>query len=496
MPDCTPSHGENRRALRNVKLLASVFLISLWGFFAYWAVASRQETLAKTEVGLVQMTHAVEQYARNVVKLAELFQATAERWLDANVSTNPSTDPGFVDLIDDFRRRTAGLIDIRMVTASGDLFYLPGDPQRPLDNVSDREYFKAAMGAKPGVQHIGVPVISRVSGGWRLPITTRMKRPHHGLEVINASVSLGEMTETFENERPKPLGSISLWRDDGILLARGPHSDDVIGKPLARQGSTHLDRITREPSGVFFSPDSPVDGAQRFVSFKRLDGLPLIVVVTATLDDALEPWRRQVIMAAIVLLLVTVWGAVFSRQLVDALRRLAANTRELERLATVDALTGLYNRRHFMETGTHEQARTHRYGSPMALIVVDADGFKQINDTWGHPAGDRVLKGLAHVMLDSVRDQDTVGRLGGEEFAVILPETDQAGAVAIAERMRAAVQAMTLAIADDGTALGVTVSVGIATVDNHNDSFEAALGRADKALYRAKELGRNRVEIA
>ena len=486
MADSAPSQGDNRRATRNVASLTAVFLLSLWGFFAYWAVSTRQDVLAATENGLLQMTHAAEQYARNVVKMAEIFQATAEHWLVENNTVDPRSDRGFTALIEDFRQRTAGLIDIRLITSSGDLYALPGDASQALDNVADREYFQAAMRAPPGKQHIGVPVVSRVTGQWRLPISTQMAQRDQGFAVMNASVNLSEMIHTFELERPKPRGSISLWREDGILLARAPHDNGTIGKPLARLGSSHLELITRQPAGTFLSSDTPVDGSQRFVSYRRLGDLPIVILVTANLDDTLEPWRRQVIMASIALVFVTIWGALFSGQLVDALRR-------LERLATMDALTGLYNRRYLMEAGTHELARMRHYGSPMALMIVDADGFKHVNDTWGHPTGDRVLQGLARAMSAAVRDQDTVGRLGGEEFAVILPETDQAGAAIIAERMRAAVEDSVMVAADDGKPVRVTVSIGVTTLAPENDSFDAALVRADKALYQAKEGGRNRV---
>ena len=485
---------ENRRAIRNVGLLTALFLISLWGFFAYWAVSHRHETISSTERSLSQMTHAVEQYVRNVVKMAEVFQATAERWLDENDVADPSTDPGLVSLIEDYRRRTNGLIDVRMITATGDLYYFPGDPARPVDNVADREYFQAAMQAAPGVSHIGAPVVSRVSGKWRLPITMRMARPHHGLLVINASIDLNEMIATFDSERPKPKGSISFWREDGMLLARAPHAESAVGKAIPEKNL--LWRAAGEESSGFVSvEDTPVDGVARLVSYKRLKGYPLVVLVTAAVDDTLEPWRRQVIMVAIALVFVTIWGALFSGQLIEALRKLGENTQELERLATMDSLTGLYNRRYLMQAGAHELARMRRYGSTMALMLLDVDNFKDINDTWGHPVGDQVLVGLARVMDSIVRDQDTVGRLGGEEFAIMLPETDAEGGAVIAERMRAAVQADGMATTEEGVVVRITVSIGITTLapENDSDSFEAALVRADKALYRAKDSGRNRV---
>ena len=483
---------ENRRAARNVVLLTALFLSSLWGFFAYWAVYHRQEAISATEANLVQMNHAVEQYVQNVVSMADIFLATAERWLEDNPGSNPCSDLRFSTLIEDFRRRTDGLIDVRFITSEGGLFYFPCRPGGAFDNVADREYFQAAINAPPGRRHVGIPVVSRVSGQWRLPITVRMRQPHHGLEVINASINLSVMGAAFEAERPKPDGSISFWRDDGTLLARAPQTEQLIGKAVVA-GNAFWTTMLAERSGVIRVSASPVDGTDRFIGFKRLDRHPLVLMVSATVNSTLAAWHWQVLVGAVALLVITLWGGAFAMKLVGALRKIEANTRELQLLATQDAATGLFNRRYLMETGEHELARTRRYGSPMALLMLDVDHFKQVNDTWGHPVGDRVLQGVAQVMKAMVRDQDTVGRLGGEEFAVLLPETDRAGVLTIAERMRATVEATPLALAADGTPVRVTVSIGVTEAHAGNDSFEEAMARADRALYQAKGSGRNRV---
>ena len=483
---------ENRRAARNVVLLTALFLSSLWGFFAYWAVYHRQEAIAATEASLAQMNHAVEQYVQNVVSMAEIFQATTERWLENNPSSDPCADTRFGGLVEDFRRRTNGLIDVRLIGSDGGLFYFPCRPGGALDNVADREYFQAVIDAPPGRRHIGIPVISRVSGQWRLPITVRMRQPHFGLEVVNASINLSVMGAAFEAERPKPDGSISFWRDDGTLLARAPLTEHLIGKAVVAD-SLPWKTMLADRSGVIRVSGSPVDGANRHIGFKLLDSHPLAVIVSSTVESTLASWYWQVLLGALALLVITLWGGTFAMKLVGALRKIEESTRELQLLATQDAATGLFNRRYLMETGQHELARTQRYGSPMALLMLDIDHFKHVNDTWGHHVGDRVLHGVAQVMKAAVRDQDTVGRLGGEEFAVVVPETDRAGVLAIAERMRAAVEATPLALDVDVTPVRVTVIIGVTEAYAGNDTFEEAMVRADRALYRAKESGRNRV---
>ncbi|MBG3878096.1 diguanylate cyclase, partial [Desulfovibrio oxamicus] len=167
------------------------------------------------------------------------------------------------------------------------------------------------------------------------------------------------------------------------------------------------------------------------------------------------------------------------------------DTLRLEQLATTDELTGVANRRHFMARLEDEAARAQRYGRPLSVLLLDADHFKSINDTWGHEAGDMVLRHITDVMSLSLRENDLIGRLGGEEFGVLLPETAQERALRTAERIRAAVEDAPVAVRD--VWVGCTVSVGAAEYRGANDSLDDLIRRADHMLMRAKEGGRNRV---
>lgn len=488
-------HGlyhDNHRTVRNVIGLTVLFMLSLWGFFAYWAMTSRQELIATTERSLSQMAHAVEQHTTNLFKTAEFFQVAVEHWLVANPLRDPRTDAEFVALIEEFRRRTDSLIDIRMAKSNGDLYYFPNRPSRPQDNVSDREYFKAAINDSPGLTHIGIPVVSRVTGEWRLPVTLRMMQAHHGLEVINASINLKGLIAAFDSERPKPDGTIGIWAIDGKLLVRSPQAESMVGK-VAVKNWDEWERIRTRSNGSFLSESTPIDSEARVVGHARLHDFPLFIVVTAALSDTLSPWYRQVLGVLIVLVMVTIGASVFATRLVGTLRILARNSKELERLAITDSLTGLYNHRKFTEAGVLEATRSQRYQRPMSLLMLDLDHFKSINDAWGHPAGDRVLQALSEIMNSIVRDQDTVGRLGGEEFGVILPETELSDACIIADRIRVAVEESKSVSADDGSPVNVTVSIGIASSSPGDVSFDSLLSCADKKLYEAKENGRNRV---
>ena len=167
--------------------------------------------------------------------------------------------------------------------------------------------------------------------------------------------------------------------------------------------------------------------------------------------------------------------------------------RRLEHDATVDALTGLRNRR-WLDLSMVRMARRHCHaGDPLSVVMIDVDHFKRFNDTYGHAAGDAVLRSVAEVIVTELRPTDAAARFGGEEFIVILPNTPVGGAVAAANRLRLAIAA-TEVTADDGRRLpAVTISAGAAELGRDPDADEV-IKRADAALYRAKHRGRNRVE--
>lgn len=181
------------------------------------------------------------------------------------------------------------------------------------------------------------------------------------------------------------------------------------------------------------------------------------------------------------------------------LRRLQAELREknatLARLSTTDPVTGLRNRRYVSEFLSLEVLRAVRYRTGLAVLLLDLDHFKRVNDTYGHRAGDAVLQVVGDTLRTTLRAIDLAGRWGGEEFLVVLPQTDLPGATALAERVRVAIEETAIEVGGPAP-LAVTVSIGAATLDEQTRSAEQLVERADAALYDAKDAGRNRVSVA
>jgi diguanylate cyclase (GGDEF)-like protein len=194
--------------------------------------------------------------------------------------------------------------------------------------------------------------------------------------------------------------------------------------------------------------------------------------------------------AACVLMLVPALGVALAR----LVYKLEAARRQLAMQATRDALTGLLTRRHFLSEAEREWMRCQRYGTDGALLLVDADHFKGINDTHGLPCGDALLREIARVTGSSLRPADLLARFVGEELVVYLPHTDPLGALDVAERIR--VQIGDLRLDWNGASIGTTVSVGVASVNSSQPSLDALIQDADMALYAAKQAGRNCVRAA
>ncbi|TVR85463.1 MAG: PleD family two-component system response regulator [Spirochaetaceae bacterium] len=239
-----------------------------------------------------------------------------------------------------------------------------------------------------------------------------------------------------------------------------------------------------------------IDGyevCRRLKEDSRTDG---IVVIFVTARDAVSDEELGLKLGAVDYISKPISPAIV-RARVETHMNLKRKTDMLERYALLDGLTGIHNRRYFDEQLEKELARNLREGYPLSVIMMDIDHFKEYNDNYGHGAGDKCLQKVAHALTDTLsRPGDTLCRYGGEEFVVLLPDSDATGARVVAERLREAVEALSLTHEYSAASPVVTLSLGVASVEpagQQKGGAESLLKRADEALYAAKRAGRNRV---
>lgn len=288
-----------------------------------------------------------------------------------------------------------------------------------------------------------------------------------------------------------PKGSIALFYADGTLIARRP-APAATGAAAPRDANV-LTRVIDTTDGLYLGK-SVRDGIERLYTYRRIGHYPLYVAVGAATEDIYASWTSR---AWAIGLLVAVFNLVtmtlayqFAKQLE---KRLAAGRRHAE-LAVTDALTGLPNRRALDAGLDREWKRALRERWPVSVLMIDVDAFKPYNDHYGHLGGDTALKAVARcIQAKACRPGDLAARYGGEEFCIVLPHTDLAGAVAVAEHIRQAVLALHIPHAQ-GPAGILSVSIGVASgmPALAADRPESLTQAADTELYRAKTQGRNR----
>jgi diguanylate cyclase (GGDEF)-like protein len=486
------SADSGTRAVRFVVVATVLFLAVLWSFVSYWAVSSRQERVASTEQVLTRLNHAVEEQTRRLFMMVEIFLGTADQWVLEHPGVDPRSDRRFLRLVENFRARTGGAIDIHLADEQGVILALSSGGNAPQTKIGDADYFRAAMAGESTRLHIGAPILGGVNRVWQVPVAHRLAQGGKGAVALVASIELSSLLGLYEEERVRPNGAIVLLRRDGVLLARAPHDERLVGKSLVG-GQLYREFLPRREHGFARLDRTATDAMEKYTSYSVMSDFPLLTVVSASVDDTLAPWQRQtqiICLLALVISLVSVGVAV---RLARVLTELSVRTAELHHLATTDHLTGTHNRQHFLSLLYHEFARGRRYKAPLSLLVLDLDFFKQINDGYGHAAGDAALKAFASAAQDCLRGMDALGRLGGEEFGILLPSTAVDQAEMVAERIRGAVAG--IAIETEFGTVRYTTSIGVTQSQEDDESVDVLLARADAALYAAKAAGRNRVVV-
>ncbi|MDY0306312.1 MAG: diguanylate cyclase [Desulfovibrionaceae bacterium] len=506
--------------VRFAVLFLPLCLLVLGGLYAYRSLeaAGRAETVKARQMGRVSQEVQVLETALAASAADAAFLADMTSTLLREAGERAPED--IAGVLWSFAFVNRGYARIQYLDASGvEIARVNLHPQGPemvpgprLADRSDLPDFLEARDLPGGSVRVSRLELNAEDGRLDAPPTPvlRFSSPVFGHEGVRAGVVVLALKGDLPLERLRlasavPGGPFLMANAQGYwLLGPSPDSEwafQLEGRPggtLKQLWPGAWEAARRDGQGQI-----PVDGGlltfdtvtpgQGYTLGADLRVLPaeewLLAVHTA--GDSFNPppgplfWFFSAGLAA--LLAVVSWFWAQAR-----LRRDQAEAR-LRDMATIDGLTRLFNRRHFLETGQTELERARRYGRALSLIMFDVDHFKKVNDTFGHDAGDAVLRALAEAARDAMRQADVLGRLGGEEFAAILPETGLKAGVEAAERLRRAVEA--LEVRHGEHLLRLTVSLGVAQV-REGENLDGLLKRADQALYEAKNSGRNRSGFA
>lgn len=333
----TPSTEDGRSLRSAVLALAIVSAILIIGIFDIQIFRARAERIEHEKDMLARMAQIVEADASNTFNRLRFFFQAADRWLAGHPGSDPRFDPDFEALVDDFRASTNRRVDIRLVSETGGLFYIPSKGREPLADVRDRGYYKSQSDPATRGFFIGDPVKSRVTGLWGIPVSYPLSRPRSGISIIFAAIEDPKLQALYEAIRPKPGGSVSLIREDGTILARAPFDEDLMGKPISSDLAAWRRLMAAVPAGVGQAKAAATDNQLRLIAYNAVPRSGFVVSVSAKMDDVLAGWRKEVLWQSAVLVLVLgLMGYLFMR-LLKALEGLDAAHAELrENLALLE----------------------------------------------------------------------------------------------------------------------------------------------------------------
>ncbi len=358
-------------------------------------------------------------------------------------------------------------------------------------SIADQGFFKQAIETQSF--SLGDITVGKISKTEVIAYGAPIYNPEKAIiGVIYASVSLSYLSsQPLQLNLPNST-QINITTSDGKVLATLFGNKSEMGQNMFA-GSTFQSEVGATIStGSTFSANG-IDGIPRLFAATQLgsSGQGISGLVIAGLPLApIEKQADQDLLLGLLGMAAVVLAGEGAAWLIGV--RLFGR---MQRLATTDPLTGVFNRHHSMELGERELRRSERSGIPLAVAILDLDFFKKVNDTHGHAVGDNLLKACAKACINGCRDVDIIGRYGGEEFMIILPDADALEAVVVSERIRSLI-ANSKVFGKKGVSVGVTASVGIAESTGQISDLKDLLLLADGALYKAKENGRDQVIVA
>ena len=437
-----PSDHASRVTIRNIVILVGIVLAGTWVAVAFSLVTSRQHELDDASS---ESRNLMVAFREEIGLILGGVEAEMNK-----IAQQMRRERGNFDLYDWGRENVLvlpGMAQATFAGPDGKVRSTTVDRRPSATNLSDREHFRIHLDGKFHGLYFGQPILGRISfGAPFLPISRRVEAVDGTfLGVLVIVLSPGALTTLHKSIDLGAHGVITLAGLDHLILARfsadSPDGTKGIGASVA--GDTRPDNIKENAEGWYVRP-SPIDGITRVYSYGRVGNYPLVVTVGLDLDHALAEWRSYAaVIVALVLaasLLLIGFAAQLIRQVFRDASAASAARQEITHTAEHDFLTGLPNRMLLNDRIGQAIAMAQRRKNRLAVLFLDLDGFKHVNDSLGHAAGDRLLQSVAKRLVGCVRGSDTVSRQGGDEFVALLSEVrDREDAAITAKKMLQAV---------------------------------------------------------
>lgn len=490
-----PLQHLTRRKLAALSVAATLALGAVTTVMVLQMRQSAWDQVARTSQNVLEITESAIE--RNIELYDLSLQAVVEGLQNPEIER---VTPDLRHLILFDRSSTAnGLGSILAVDAQGSVFMDSASQVPRRLRLDDRDFFRIHKEQPNAGLYIGTPLRTLKDARLIIPFSRRLAYADGTFAgVVVGAMDVSYLDKLLRRLSIDPDSSVALFRTDGVMLARNPTNTRTIGQNIA--GSAHFHHYLEHDAGQFVAK-AKIDGIERFYTFRHVGPRPLILNVNISVAAIQAIWlSKAIVISAVVLILslgFTGLTLLLQRELerrVLAERAALDANKALAELAATDGLTGLPNRRHFDAVFDQLQSRAERTGKCLSLLLIDADRFKRYNDTYGHLAGDEVLKTIARCLKQQLSGPDEVAcRIGGEEFGVLLLGLTGRKVVFRAEHIRQAV-ARTQIPHKGQEGRFVTVSIGVACITPGSGMTQKeCFAAADAALYEAKRRGRNRV---
>lgn len=480
-------------AMRGLVMLGMVVTIgiSVIGWVSLSEIARRDR--AQAELAARNLVSSLgNDIARNIELFDLSLQAVVEGLRNSQVM---SVSPELRQLILFDRSTTAKNIGSLLVLDRDGKVLIESRSTSPRDtNYASRPYFQFHREHPGGGLHISAPYMTK-RGEYVLAISRRVDAEDGSFAgVVAGMLKLSYFHDLFRHVTVGDGDALTVFNTDGVALMREPFVMNIVGRDISESVVTQA--MLSEPDGVL-EAQAGIDGVSRFYVHQSVPGLPLKISYGTALNRIYAGWRQEAWRIGALVVSLCCINIALLIGLMRSLSRRDEAEAQLHRLATTDALTGLYNRRHFDQTIAREWNRARRVSAPVSVLMIDADHFKAFNDTFGHQMGDDVLAALGDCIASvTQRTSDCSARYGGEEFAVILPGIGADETLCVAQAIRCKIGALR-ELQQGRLDRLPTVSIGAATlVPQAGLSPRDLVKAADAALYAAKEAGRDCVMVA